>query len=819
MESPPLPETSTFNFKPLTLNYYPSPVMLRNYVVIALRNMMRNKLFITINVLGLGLAISFCIIAWLNWRFAEDWDKDHAEHAESIYRIQFWHDVPAKSERWGSTPMPIADHIRQNIKAVDKVVSFLPSDAQFRMNDEVFQTSLGYADSLFFDLFNFELIHGNQQDFKKSGTLFISDELARIYFGREDVTGELVAQIINGTPREFVVGGVFRKPPLNSSFFVSAFTLWENVKDIGVRTDDWRTLSTTFLQIKDPSFLQEVTQHLQQYVEPQNQAREDFKVKSYYLENFKGIARSGQQDPRIRGSHLRIAMPNAVVDMPLILSSLLLLLACFNFTNTSIAVCGQRLKEIGIRKTMGGVRRQLIFQFLGESLTLCFLGLVAGLIFAEFLVPAFDNLWTWMELDLNYADNLPFLLFLAGLLLFTALVAGGYAAFYVTSFEPIAILKEKTKFGGAGYLTRFLLGMQFAIAILTIIFAIGFYYNAKYQKAYDLGYYTSGVISVDVGNESGFNTYRDALAGNNDIIDIAGTKHHLLWAFTFTTVKHESQERQVDMMEVGDDYLKAMNIRLIAGREFNRDSETDRKESILVTEEFVKQFNWKAEDAVGKRVVWMDTTQLYVIGVVKDIYSRALFRPVEPMMLGYADRSEYSKVIVHAKAGKMLEINEFMAAQWKKVFPDRLYNGAFIDLKMKETLETNDNAIIVFKFIGYFALLMSATGLFTLVSLQILRRTKEIGVRKVLGASFLHIIRVISLEFMVIILIGCLAGGAAGYAMVNVTLDSAWEYYEKVTPLTFIISVSIIFLLAVITVGYKIIATAGMNPVKTLRTE
>jgi ABC-type antimicrobial peptide transport system permease subunit len=398
-------------------------------------------------------------------------------------------------------------------------------------------------------------------------------------------------------------------------------------------------------------------------------------------------------------------------------------------------------------------------------------------------------------------------------------VAGGYAAFYVTSFEPLAILKGKTKFGGASWLTRSLLCMQFGIAILTIIFAFGFYHNAKYQKNYDLGYFTTGVISVDVGDESGFNTYRNALAGNPDIVDMAGTKHHLLGAFDWTTVKYESQERQVDRMQVGEEYLKAMNIRLMEGREFIKDSETDRVESILITEAFVKQFNWNNSDAIGKRIVWMDTIQLYVIGVVKDIYSRALFRPVEPMMISYAAPSEYTKLIVHAKADKMKEADEFMRLKWKAVFPDRPYNGQFIDDKMKETIETNDNGVIIFKFVGFFALLMSATGLYTLVALQILRRTKEIGMRKVLGASFANIIRVISLEFILIILSGCMVGGAAGYFMVNVSLDSAWEYYEKVGPATFFTSVTIIFFLAVITTGYKIATTAGMNPVKTLRDE
>lgn len=791
--------------------------MIRNYILITLRNMLKNKIFISINILGLGLAIALCIIAYLNWRFSEDWDKGQL-NAESIYRIQFLREAPGKSERWGTSPMPLANHIRQNVQGVSKVVSFMPYETDFRIGDELFQTSLGYADSLFFEMFTFDILHGNVADFKTKRTIFITDELAKIYFNREDVTGEPITQIIQGVPQEFIVGGVFRKPPLNSSFAVSAFTLWDNLKDIGIPTDNWREWNTTFLQINDPGSIGEITRQLQQYVEPQNRAREDFKIKSYYLENFKGIAGRSIDEPRLRGSQLRPAMPKAVVDIPSIMAVLLLLLACFNFTNTSIALCGQRLKEIGIRKVIGGVRKQLIVQFLGENLFLCFMGLLTGLLLAEFLVPAYDHLWTWLELDLNYADNLSFLFFLGGLLLITALLAGGYSAFYVTAFEPISILKGKTKFGGTSWLTRFLLGAQFSISILTIIFAIGFYHNAQYQKNYDLGYFTTGVISVHVGNEAGFNTYRDALSGSHDILDIAGTKHHLLRSFGWTSVKYESQERQVDMMEVGDDYLEAMNIRVIAGRSFNKDSETDRKESILVTEEFAKQFNWN-DDAIGKRIVWMDTIQLYVIGVVKDIYSRALFRPVEPMMIGYAAPAEYTQLIARVKPDKMLEANEFMEAKWKDVFPNVLYNGQFIDNKMKETVEINNNVIVIFGFIGFFAVLMSATGLYTLVSLQIVKRTKEIGVRKVLGASITNIIRVITLEFLLVILLGCILGGVTGYVMVDVSMDSAWEYYEKVTLTTFYTSLAIIFLIAVVTTGYKTVSTARMNPVKTLRDE
>jgi putative ABC transport system permease protein len=511
-------------------------------------------------------------------------------------------------------------------------------------------------------------------------------------------------------------------------------------------------------------------------------------------------------------------MPKAVVDIPSIMAVLLLLLACFNFTNTSIALSSQRLKEIGIRKVMGGIRKQLIAQFLGENLLLCFLGLLAGLVIAEFLVPAYDNLWNWLELDLSYTDNAGFLLFLVGLLLLTAVVAGGYSAFYITSFEPINILKGKTKFGGTSWLTRTLLGAQFSISILTIIFAIGFYRNAQYQKNYDLGYFTSGVISVDVGSEGSFNTYRDALSGNPDIVHIAGTRNHIGNSFFQSSVRWGAEERVVDVMEVGDNYLEAMNMTVLSGRPFTKDSKTDRQESVLVSEEFVNQFGWK-DDPIGKRIVWRDTVQLYVIGVVKNVYARSLFRPVEPMMLRYIEPAQYTKLVARINPHKIASVNEYMERKWKSVFPNVVYEGFFIENKLRETIETNNNVIIIFGFIGFFAALMSATGLFTLVSLHILKRTKEIGVRKVMGASFTNILHVISFQFMLVILVASVIGGIIGYIMVDVSMDAAWEYYEKVTVSTFLSSVGIIFLLAVLTVGYKTITTARMNPVKTLRDE
>lgn len=800
--------------------------MLKNYLLITFRSLAKNKLFIIINVFGMGIAIACCIVAYVNWEFAADWDKGQV-NADKIYRVQLTREFQGRTERFGSSPTPLGNFVKQNFKDVSKVVRYLVSYSDMRIGDEVFGTGMTFADSAFFDLFTYELKYGTFSDFYDKSKVFISDETALKYFNKEDVVGQPITQIILGKdgvrrPKEYIIGGVFKQMPYNSSFRFEVITLFDNFWDINLDPDQnetsWKRWVTLFLEIDDPARVASVTQQLQNYIEPQNKAREDFKVTSYYLENFNGMMQRNRTTPRVNNDFLRGGIPSEAVTLPAIMAGMLLLLACFNFTNTSIAISSRRLKEIGIRKVMGGMRSQLVFQFLGENLVLCVLGLAAGLIIAEWLVPAYDSLWPWLELKLSYAENIGFLLFLGALLLMTALIAGGYPSFYVTSFEPVTILKGKAKFGGTNWFTRILLGGQFVISLLSIIMGVAFYRNGEYQKDYDLGFATHGAISVWVNNEGAYNTYRDALSTNKDIDMIAGTRHHIANSWNNDPVKYESLEREVDIFEIGDGYFEAMDMKLLSGRNFQKDSETDRKESILVTEELVKQFSW-TDNPIGKRLVWMDTVQLYVVGVVKNIYARALWNPIQPMMIRYTSPDKYQQLVVKMDPKKITSVNEFMEKKWKEVFPNTVYNGQMIDEEFQETADINNNIVTMFGFLGFFASLMTGIGMFTLVSLNIVKKMKEIGVRKVLGASVLNIARVINLEFVINLGIATIIGGAAGYMMADSLMDSIWEYYLKLGVLTLMISILGMLIIAIASVGYKTITTASLNPTKTLRDE
>ncbi len=801
--------------------------MIKNYLLITLRNLLKNKLFIFINVFGMGVAIACCIVAYLNWEYSDKWDASF-KNTDDIYRVQFWREFQGSNERYGIIPMPLAGYIKQNVKDVKSVTRYHTTYSDIRIGDEIFGTQMAFADSSFFEFFDYELKYGSFDNFYDRSQIFISDETARKYFNKEDVVGQMLTQIIldkNGSrnPKEFIIGGVFKKKPSNNSFGFEVITLFDNFWDVNLDPEmsenSWkRWTAALFLKIEDPSLVKGVTAALQNYVAPQNKVREDFKITSYYLQPFVGMMATNRANPRLNSDWLQGGIPNEAVVVPAIMSVMLLLLACFNFTNTSIAISSRRLKEIGIRKVMGGLRTQLVFQFLGENLILCFLGLIAGLLLAEWLVPAYDSLWPWLELHLSYSENVGFLLFLILLLVITALIAGSYPAFYITAFEPVSILKGKAKFGGTNWFTRILLGGQFVISLLSIIMGVAFYNNGIYQKNYDLGFATSGVVSAWVGNEGAYNTYRDAVSKHPDVVAVAGTRHHIGNSYYNDPVKYESVEREVDIMEVGDDYFDVMDVTLLTGRKFNKDSETDLKESVIVTEEFIKEFGWEG-DVIGKRLVWMDTVQLYVVGVVKNIYSRALWAPIEPMMIRYTSPDKYQQLVVKAAPGKLAEINDFMEAQWKEVFPNSLYNGQLIDEALQETNDINKNVTTMFGFLGFFAALMTGIGLYTLVSLNIVKRMKEIGVRKVLGASVGNIAGVINFEFIINLLVATLIGGSLGYFGSNALMDSIWEYYLELNTASLLISISIMVVVAMLAVGYKTVATAMLNPTKTLRDE
>jgi putative ABC transport system permease protein len=790
--------------------------MIKNYFLITWRSMMKNKLFIFINVFGLAIGIACCIVAYFNSEFDAKFDSQH-RNASKIYRVSSVREFEGNSKMYGFVPEPLPLLIRGNMPDAEKVTRINGSWSNLKVEDNLFPGQLAYADAELFEMFTFDFINGNPKDLADKSKIFLSDEMAMKLFNSTDVVGKQITQVMGAVTKELQIGGVYKKQPENSSLNWKAYINYENYYDEAkdVKPDDWKMRNLAFVMISDPARVNIVTKQLQPFREHNNKVREDFQIREFVLDPFEGMARRDRENDR--WAQTRTASPRAAVTAPTIMAVLLLLIACFNMTNTAIAISSRRLKEIGIRKVMGSVRSQLIIQFLGETTFICVIALVMGLFLGEVLLGSWNSLWPEMELTSHYLDNPTFLVFLIGVLGFTALVAGGYPAFYISHFEPVSILKDKLKFGGRNVFAKILLGLQYAFSLLAIIFAVAFYQNSMYQRDFDIGFNPNNVIIAYVENQGEYETYRNALLKNKDINSVAGSKHSVFSSGYNDPVKYESKQLEVDIIEVGDDYVKTMDMKLVQGRDFVKDSQTDRKESIIVSQKFADSFGW--DNPIGKQVTWMDTVQLYVVGVVKDVYTNGLWREMDPLMIRYTTADQYGHVIVSAPTEKIKDVNTFMETEWKTVFPNRLYNGRIINEGIVESATVNKNIVKMFAFLGVVALILSATGLFTLVSLNIIRRMKEIGVRKVLGASIANITRIVNGQFMVILAIAAALGCVGGYFLVDALMGSIWKYYQGTTTATFVLSVVSMFLISALAISTKVFNAASMNPVNTLRTE
>jgi ABC-type antimicrobial peptide transport system permease subunit len=633
--------------------------------------------------------------------------------------------------------------------------------------------------------------------------------------------GKTITQVYARELREVVIAAVFSEPPMNSSFYRpdgSAYMNFENFGDEFYPSDedDWNRECAMFVQISDPSRIAGVLQRLQHYRENNNRSREHFQISEFVLDPFNTMAHDDREnDTR---SMTRAAPPLSAIISTMIMSVLLLLIACFNLTNTSIAISSRRLKEIGMRKVMGSLRSQLIIQFIGETTFVCLIAMVAGMGLADILIAGWNQMTANnIYLTPDYLNSPVFLLFMVALLVFMGILAGSYPALYISAFRPINILKGKLKLGGMNPFTRILLGLQFTFSLISMVSAIGFLQNARYQQEYNLGFDAKGSVMAWINDENEFNTYRNSLQRNPQIVSMAGTRNGIFSKQIQEVVKYETQKMEVDVIEVGDGYLNTLGFGLVEGRDFIKDSESDRYEAVIVTRKMADLFGW--DSAVGKEILMGDTAKYYVAGVVEDILTQGLWKEMDPLLIRYVLPEDYTQIVVSTAPENAAAVNNFMNQQWNEVFPNRLYNGYMLASVLQQATTLNMSIVYGYSFLGAIALLLSVTGLYTLVSLNMIRRMKEIGIRKIVGASVASITRTVNREFIFILLVASVLGAWAGYTWCNTILASIWRYHQEVSITTFSLAVALLVGASLVTIGYKVFSLANVNPVETLRDE
>jgi len=792
--------------------------MFRNYILVTLRSISRNALFVSVNIITLGLALAISIVAYLNGKYDGDWDKNHL-NASEIYKINFLREIQGSEQAYGACPLPVADLIGESYTGVEEVIRYSASGSALKRGLDNFNKRIGYVDPAFFDVFTVPLIKGTKEAINDRQNIFISETIASIYFGDDDPLGEVMS-IFNDNAKEYTytVAGVYEDLPLNSSFRYDVLTQVENFIDMwDYNTNDWTNwIAAVFLHIPNAGQVESVTQLLQEMVPIQNEAREDFQITGFRLQPLLDVGHDSwdmYSDWWVWNS-----FHPAAVAAPPIMALLILLIACFNITNTSIAISSRRLKEIGVRKVSGGHRKNIIIQFMLENFILTFIGLLVSLLLANYLTDVYSRMWDYMELDYSILDNPPLMLFLVGLLLITTLFAGAYPSFYISRFNPVYIFQDKLKIGGKNILTVILLTLQIGISVMAINSGVIYAQNATFQDNIYLGYDKDNIIGLNLPSEEYFIAFRDELKSNPLIQQVGESRHHIGHGNWERNITYNDLEENVGFITIGDDYFKTMGLSLMEGRTFTREySQTDNQRSLIVNQKFVSEFGM--EEPLGKRVVMEDTLALYIVGVMADFFPYGVWREVEPMAFILDNSRRLNYLSVKTEMENLQEVNTWMEEKWKELIPTHPYGGFFQDSLMEEGRQINKNIKNMYIFLAFIALFLSAIGLYTLVSLSVIRRTKEVGVRKVMGSSIGKIITILSRPYVIIITIASVFGLAAGYYSSMGMMQSIWEVHSDANFFTFAIPVLLIVVIAFVSIGWKVYYAASRNPTESLRYE
>lgn len=788
--------------------------MFKNYLKIVFRNITKNIVYVLINIIGLGLALAICIVAYLNYKFDADFDTCH-ENRERIYRIEHTQLIEGEEISFASTPCLLGPTVAEDISGIEKMVRIdksLMGDLVKAGENEKYARVI-YADPDFFNVFTFPLISGNKESFRDINSIFITEQLAMFLFGDQDPIGESLT--VRDSP--YTVAGVLENHPLNSSFsFMAVAPIYRFFKDNNVDELNWGNIygtASTFILVKDIKQADAIEKSLQQYVNVVNDVNYH-QVDRFYLAPFKDMAHNGRS---VRGHPFRPSLHPAAVLPPLVAAVCILLIACFNFTNTNIAFAGKRLKEIGIRKVVGSQRSQLILQFMGENILMLIFALIFALFFANYLVPSYSAMWDFMNLSFSLTRDPEFWIFILIILIITAIVSGAYPALYISSFNPVRVFQDKLKLGGNNLYSKGILTLQFAISVLALFTGIAFIQNVKYQRNFDIGYDGDHLIEVH-GEEKYLDVYKNAIQNYPDIENIS--EFILAPFFNTRTIKYNETKLEAKMkfFEMGS--FKTMGLRLKEGRPFEPETEhTDKMNSVLVNWEFIEELG--INEPVGKTVIMSDTVALTIIGVIENLLDEGtMTKTISPVFYRLADESYKAHALcIRVAPENRQKVQQYLKEEWDKLVPDRPFLGIEGDIFNEASQYINKKILTISLFLVLVATLLSAAGLYSQVSLRIIHRTKEIAVRKIFGVSIPGIIKLLNYEFLVILIIASVIGIIAGYYSNIALMDSIWEYYANPTTITFIIPVTVIFAVAVITVCGKVYNAATRNPVDSLRYE
>jgi putative ABC transport system permease protein len=686
-----------------------------------------------------------------------------------------------------------------------------------KSGDNVYSEAVHFVDSNFLEVFNFPLA-GGSADLTARNHVLITERMAEKYFGRQDPVGQSLL-FYAGEPfqKSLKVAGVLKDLPSASSIRFTFLTHLDNQYDGDQPVDyaGWRWLvDAAFLKLRDPADASAVEAALQAYVAPQNDGRKEWQVGAYRLESMVGMADRARD---LRWNNLSTGISPASVWGQFILASLILLTACFNFANMTISISDRRLKEMGVRKTIGGTRRALMAQLLTETAAVCLLGVGMGILMAFPLLDWYNRLHEFTGLQIDFRRNPALFGVLAGTFAITTLLAGAYPAFYLASFKASGIFRGTPKYKGAVGLSRLMLGLQTAIALLAVIMGVAFAQNAEFNRTADLGYDRESLIAVPVDDAATFTRLRDACRENPDILATAGSNGHFGFSFRTKEVDVQGQRNEVAVFDIGENYLSTVGLTMASGQAFQDQAQGEAQQTLLVNELFVREL-CGGRNPIGQ-TVRVDTLTYRVAGVVNSFYADGFFDNVAPALLRWTPPENYRYLIVKARPEDLNRIQDWLRATWKRLEPYQPYAGAYQNEVLAESLQVSANVAKMGGLFALISLLLTVSGLFALTSLNILKRSKEIAIRRVLGAGARHLAWLLNRNYLWFLLAGAFLGALGGRIFALALLNSIFKTHAGVGWGTLLYSVLLLLLVAGLTISIKLMQALKTNPAQTLKAE
>ena len=800
--------------------------MLRNYFKIAVRNITRYKFYSAINILGMSLGLTTCLIIILYIADELSYDKFH-RNAERIYQVGLHAKIGPQDITVSNTPPPMGPALLDELPEVEAYMRIGPfyGEPAIKYEDKVFaESKVFYVDSNFFQFFDYKLLEGDPKTLlTEPNTMVMTRKVAQKYFGNEAATGKLVTL---DNDRTFKVTGVAENPPTNSHLDFDVLLSSESGDRL--KNKEWinNNIFTYFL-LRENAQIQPVNQKflelVEKYVGPGverflgstlQQLRDSGGAYGFYAIKLTDIHLKSPsiQDLKPKGSIQYIYFFAGV-------GLFILVIACINFMNLSTARAAGRAKEVGLRKTLGSLREQMIGQFLSEAMIYSFIAVMISLIACYYLLPSF-NLLSGKELGMDIFLQPWFITCVVGLIVFVGLVAGSYPAFYLTSFNAVDVLKGKVRAGMKSKGVRSLLVvLQFSISIFLIIFTVVVYQQITYMQEQNLGIDKENILVVKntFRLKANKEAFRNALAQEQGVVDMSYSNNNFPGVNNTTVFKEAGSEQDhvLGVYSADHDHQKVMKFELTDGRFFSREFTTDTA-AVVLNEAAAKEFNF--DNPIGEELLYPEGNKmrrLKIVGVIKNFNFESFRDQVRPLAI-LLDANANTLLIKYQ--GSPTALVQKVESTWKHHASNEPFEYSFLDQSFNELFKTEQRMGTIFAIFSGLTIFVACLGLFALAAFTAEQRTKEIGIRKVMGASVRNLAFLLSREFTLLVLIAFVPAALAGWYVSSQWLEE-FVYRINVSPFVIIVSGIVAIVVAWVTVSFQSIKAATSNPVDSLRYE